>query len=200
MTLERNTLVVPQGLALPIWDLRRPRFNALLQSYLVQIQELEDAAWSVYIGTMLPAAVGDALDMLGELVGQPRGGRTDAVYKTWITARVRLGSSSGRPPDLLAIVRAVMPTTIAIALIEYFPGDLVIDLAGAVDAQTALQVAAILQEAKAAGVRIGLVSSTSDSGQTFTLGAAAVTPDIDVNRGFADAAQTTGGKLAGVSS
>jgi hypothetical protein len=200
MTLAQNTLVVQQGLALPIYDVRRPRFNALLQSYLVQIQELEDAAWSVYIGTMLPAAAGDALDMLGELVGQPRGGRTDAVYKQWIAARVRLGGSSGRPPDLIGILRAVLPTTVTIVLIEYFPGDIVIDLLGIVDAQTALQLAEIVQEAKAAGVRVGLVSSISEPGEAFTLGGAAVTPDIDVNRGFANVAQTSGGKLAGVSS
>jgi len=198
VTLAHNTTVIAQGLSLPIYDLRRPIFNGLLQTYLVQIQELEDAAWSVYIGTMLPAAVGDALDMLGALVGQPRGGRDDATYKLWITARARLATSSGRPQDLIAVVRAVLPLTVTITLIEYFPGDVSLDLSGIVDAQTALQIADMLQEAKAAGVRIDMLYSSSAAGENFSFGSAASTPDIDVNRGFADAAQTTGGKLTGV--
>jgi hypothetical protein len=198
VTLAHDTTVITQGLLLPIYDVRRPLFNGLLSSYLDQIQQLEDAAWSVYIGTMLPSATGDALDMLGALVGQPRGGRDDATYKLWITARVRLASSSGTPVDLLAIVRAVLPLTITITLIEYFPADVAIDMAGAIDAQTALQIGEMLQQAKAAGVRIDLISSPSAAGENFSFGSAASTPDIDVNRGFADAAQTTGGKLTGV--
>jgi len=198
VTLAQNVTVVTQGLLLPIYDLRRPIFNGLLQTYLVQIQELEAAAWSVYVGTMLPAAAGDALDMLGELVGQPRGARDDATYKLWINARARLATSSGRPADLIAVVRAVLPLTVTITLIEYFPGDVTLDLSGIIDAQTALQIADMLQDAKAAGVRIDMLYSSSAAGENFSFGSAASTPDIDVNRGFADVAQTTGGKLTGV--
>lgn len=198
MTLAHDTTVVADGIKLPIYDLRQPLFTALLSTYLTQIQLLEDAAWSVYVGTMLPAAVGDALDMLGELVGQPRQGRTDEVYRLWINARVRLSTSSGTPVDILEIARAVLPATATMDLVEYFPGAFMLDVLGVLDVTTAQQLGVMLHEAKAAGVRIDFVYSASAAGETFTLGSAAVTPDIDVARGFADVAQTTGGKLAGV--
>jgi hypothetical protein len=198
VTLEHNTQVVAQGQALPIYDLRLPKFLALLSTYLVQIQQLEDAIYDVFVGTMLPAAVGDALDMLGELVGQPRAGRDDATYKLWITARVMLNDSSGRPPDILGIAQAIMPPSGTIILTEYFPGAFKLELLGVTIATTGQQLHELFQQAKAAGVRIDVVYSSASVGEQFTLGSAAVTPDISITQGFADIAQTTGGKLAGV--
>ena len=198
MTLEHNTAVVAQGLALPIYDLRQPLFSALLGTYLAQVQLLEDSAWDVYIGTMLPAASGDALDMIGELVGEARKGRDDALYRLWIAARVRLSTSSGRPRDIYAIIRAVVPASMPISLSEYFPGDFMIDLLGAVDGQMALEIATILHESNAAGVRVEVLLALSPPGETFTLTDTSAAPDIDPMRGLADTAQTSGGKLVGV--
>jgi hypothetical protein len=65
-------------------------------------------------------------------------------------------------------------------------------------ATTGQQLHELFQQAKAAGVRIDVVYSSASVGEQFTLGSAAVTPDISITQGFADIAQTTGGKLAGV--
>ena len=61
-----------------------------------------------------------------------------------------------------------------------------------------MQLHDLFNEAKAAGVRIDVAYSALPIGEQFTLGAAAVTPDINVFQGFSDIAQTTGGALAGV--
>jgi hypothetical protein len=198
VTLEHNAQVVAQGQALPIYDLRTPKFLALLGTYLEQIQQLEDAIYDVFVGTMLPGAAGDALDMLGELVGQPRAGRDDETYKIWISARVMLNSSSGRPPDILGIARTIMPPAGTVLLTEYFPGAFKLELIELPAATTAVQLHDLFNEAKAAGVRIDVAYSALPIGEQFTLGAAAVTPDINVFQGFSDIAQTTGGALAGV--
>ena len=198
MTLTHNPDVVAQGQALPIYDLRTPKFLALLATYLDQVQQLEDAIYDVFVGTMLPGAEGDALDMLGELIGQPRAGRDDFTYKLWISARIMLNKSSGRPPDILGIARAIMPPGGTILLEEYFPGAFKLELLGLTFATTGVQLRQVFQEAKAAGVRIDVIFSAADLGEQFTLGGAAVTPDINVQQGFADLAQTTGGQLVGV--
>lgn len=199
MTLTRVVNHGELGLALPIWDLRQPLFNALLASYLAEVQQLEDAVWSVYIGTMLPAAVGHALDMLGGLLGEPRQGRTDDAYKTWITARVRMLHSNGTPPDLLALARAVLPAAVSVVLHEYYPGAITVDLIGPIDSLTASSLGTMYKRAKAAGVRIETLSSTRPPGEVFTLGDAALAPQIDVQRGLSDITQLTGGHLASVS-
>lgn len=198
MTLTHNPQVVAQGQALPIYDLRTPKFLALLGTYLEQIQQLEDAIYDVFVGTMLPGAEGDALDMLGELVGQPRAGRDDETYKIWISARVLLNASSGRPPDILGIARTIMPASGTVILTEYFPGAFKLELIGLPPDTTAVQLHDLFNEAKAAGVRIDVTYSAFPVGEQFTLGGVAFTPDINVFQGFSDVSQTTGGALAGV--
>jgi len=198
MTLAHNLTVVIDGQALPIYDLRQPLFQALLATYLTEVQTLENAYWDLYIGTMLPAAAGDALDMLGGLVGEPRQGRTDAEYRLWITARTRLLQSNGTPPDLLALARAVLPAAVTTRLLEFYPGTITVELIGPVDLKTAGQLGAMYKQAKAAGVRIETISSVVDPGLVFTLGDAALAPELDVQRGTSDVDQLVGGVLASV--
>jgi hypothetical protein len=198
VTLEHNLDVIVDGQALPIYDLRQPLFQALLATYLGEVQKLEDAYWSLYIGTMLPAAAGDALDMIGDLVGEPRQGRTDAEYKLWITARARMLHSNGTPPDLISLARAVLPATVGAHLLEYYPGAITLELIGPVDLATAASLGAMYKQAKAAGVRIETISSVVDAGLVFTLGDAALAPEIDVQRGTSSVDQLVGGVLASV--
>ena len=119
MALELNTKHVEQGQELPIYDLRQPLFLKVLASYLTEVQALENALWDLYIGTMLPNAKGDALDMIGALVGQAREGRTDASYILWIQSRITVLRSSGRPRDIYAAVLPLLPAGSTARLIEY---------------------------------------------------------------------------------
>jgi hypothetical protein len=198
VTLAHNLNVVAEGQALPIYDLRQPLFLALLGTYLTEVQALENAYWDLYIGTMLPAAAGDALDMLGGLVGEPRQGRTDAEYRLWIAARAQLLHSNGTPPDLLALARAVLPAAVGVRLSEYYPGAIAIDLVGPVSAATGAELGTMYKQAKAAGIRIETISSVVDSGLVFTLGDVALAPELDVQRGTSDVDQLVGGVLASV--
>lgn len=197
MPLEHITTITADGVQLPIYDLRQPRFTALLASYLDEIQQLEDALWSVYLSSSVAYATGDALDMLGALVGQPRAGRSDADYRLWITARIRLNHSSGRPRDIYGILRAIFPATVTIELTEYPPAAFTIALANVGTLATSQQLGELMHEAKAAGVNVDGTLSPVDPALAFTLGDAAAAPQIDANRGLADETQTTGGQLVG---
>ena len=59
---------------------------------------------------MLDNAEGVQLDVLGKLVGEPRKGKEDDLYRVWITVRIRVNRSHGRGLDLLEILRLVEQT------------------------------------------------------------------------------------------
>jgi hypothetical protein len=161
MTVEHNTEHVAQGLSALIYDLRQPKLQALATSYLTEVQELEDALWSLYLGTMVDGAIGASLDDIGALVGQAREGRADAIYRIWIRARVLGLRSSGRPGELTRIAHAVLPPTLRVELVEEYPAALSIRLHGVIDHALGAALSELLQLAKAQGVRLVVTYQTT---------------------------------------
>ncbi len=106
--LEQVTDHEEQGYGLLLEQFsEKPRIAAKLASYTQEVQELEDAAWGVRIGRFLDNAEGAQLDVIGNLVGQPREGRADNVYKVLIAGKIRVNWSRGRANDIIAVVRLV---------------------------------------------------------------------------------------------
>lgn len=66
-------------------------------------QTLEDALYAFIAASDLPTAEGAELDVLGALVGQERGGLSDADFRLFIEARILSNRSSGTGEELLAI-------------------------------------------------------------------------------------------------
>lgn len=154
MSLAHNPNHVLDGLEALIYSLRKLKLQGLAQSYLEEIQELEDALYAQYIGTMIRDAQGVALDRLGALVTQPRENRTDAVYRNWILARALVLRSSGRGNELIAIARMVLPTDVRVQIVEEYPAAMTIRLLGVVDNSVGAALAAMLQKARAMSVRL----------------------------------------------
>jgi hypothetical protein len=198
VTITQNTQHVTQGQALPIYDLRKPKLQALLASYLQQVQDAENAAYSLYVGLLIFSATGDALDMLGDLVGQPRDGRSDAVYRVWIEARARVLRSNGKPEEILGIIRLVLDPSASVTLLEFVEATIRITLIGTtVTPILATQVAELVRHAKAQGITLDMAYSPIPATDVFTLGDSATWSASSTTKGMADTALTTGGKLTG---
>lgn len=142
---------VTRGVERLIERYRKPRTSALLASWLSEVQLVEDAFWQLFAERSLAAAYGATLDLLGKIVGQPRGGRDDATYRLWISARVLVERSSGTTEQILAIASKLAGGN-TIVLREYYPASFVLDM-GPLDSHTGLQIAQLVVPAKAAGVR-----------------------------------------------
>jgi hypothetical protein len=78
-------------------------YAAVRDSYADEIQELENALWSIKSSKLVDDAFGASLDLLGRIVGEGRNGRTDPGYRVRIKARIRVNQSFGTPSDLLAV-------------------------------------------------------------------------------------------------
>jgi hypothetical protein len=84
-------------------------YAAIRASYADEVQELENAIWSVKSSKLLDDAYGKSLDMIGRIVGEARDGRADPGYRVRIRARIRVNQSFGQPQDLLAVCALLDP-------------------------------------------------------------------------------------------
>jgi hypothetical protein len=178
-----------------------PRLAALLASYTQEIQELEDAIWAVRIGRFLDNAEGAQLDVIGKLVGEPREGRADNVYRVLITGKIRVNWSLGRPKDVIEVVRAVQGPENTHRYVSVFPAsfevvflnDFVESDRGFTAPELAQVIARLVRSARAKGTHSMVL--TVQEGETpmqvsydddadLNAGAGMVYTDGDLNGGF----------------
>jgi hypothetical protein len=155
---SQNTEHAAEGVYNLIEFFKKPRNISVIEAVCSQVQELEDALWSLKDAFNVDTAEGDQLDLLGKLVGEGRDGRTDDQYRTGVRARILVNSSEGTMADFYAIGEAIAK--------EYNPTFVARDLgyaglyfeASTTGDATFAQASRLLLKAKAAGVRLHFVS------------------------------------------
>lgn len=76
-----------------------------------KIQELSNDIWSVFLNRRLANAIGAQLDVLGEIVGEPRGGRQDGVYRLAIKVKIAINNSDGTPETVINVFKLLTGAT-----------------------------------------------------------------------------------------
>jgi 3-methyladenine DNA glycosylase/8-oxoguanine DNA glycosylase len=173
----------------------KPLIEALLRSWLDQVQEAEDAFWALLVNTTLETAVGDALDQIGALLGKLRGTLDDDAYRAVLRAIVRARMSSGTAADIQAVV-VLLLDAITYTYTEGYGSVLIephepLPFAGA----AAIDV---LRLTKAGGVQLQLIDPPDAETDLFTCSADPFRATTDAARGFSDTTQAAGGQLTGV--
>jgi hypothetical protein len=184
---------IEQGLANLVEQFKdKPKIASLLTSFLNQIQDLEDAFWTLLWDRYLDVATGVSLDGLGDIVGESREGREDDAYRQGIKTRILINLSSGTPEEILAIFVSFFSGT-SYHLMELPPAYFKVRVLGKMpDEPTVLQFHNLLQEIKAAGVGAGLHYQLVEEGNVFQF-SSSDSIENDSNTGFANDTQTTGG-------
>jgi len=190
----RDAAHVAEGLALVITQLRgKAAFEAVLSSWLTQVQAVEDALWGLY-ALAIDNSSAHALDQLGALLGQPRPVNLgDVPYRKVLHAATIALTSSGTGDELLAAMHALIGSwdfTMALA----FPATVLFEPDEASDVPAAV-MASVLRRVKSGGVGLQVVDVPS--GDVFAFAAGEV-PETDVDTGFSDTGGLVGGQLVGV--
>lgn len=173
---------------------RRPRFEAWLRAYATEIQELEDAFYSLSLVLAIDRGEGIQLDRIGAIVGRAREGRSDRTYRLWLKAEVRSNQSEGRGNDLLDVLGLLLPNSVQLQ--EHYPMLTMLTVDDAVDDDTAA-LAGILKRTRMGGTRVQLHTTPVDDVDTFTF-ADGDAPEASATQGFADDARAVGGTLSDV--
>ncbi len=140
----------------------KPKIQALLDAYFGdQVQELEDMLWQLFSRLDLSGSSGIQLDRIGSIVGQPRLGLDDDLYRIWITARIGQNTSEGDIERVISIWRLFNPDAASIQLVEHFPAEVAIysdapiDPVDPADPVYGDQIFSFMQRVLGAGIRFG---------------------------------------------
>lgn len=184
MTSTHKTTHAAEALARLIERLKgQPRIAAIIEAFSAQTQGQEDAGWQLKVSRWVSSAVGAQLDGIGEIVGEPRSGKSDDVYRTYLTARILVNLSSGTADELLALA-LLLTSTGASTLHEHYPAALLIDI-GHESLDLTDPLLAILAQAKVGGVRLQLQYSTTDDDEAFTFSSGDA-EEASITMGWAD--------------
>lgn len=183
------------GLARVIQQLRgKPAFDALLTTYLDEVQAIETAAWQLY-ALAIDNSEGDALDQIGDLFDTPRSpSMTDAVYRRVLHGCVAALHASGTGNDLVRVARALVGSD-AVTVREVFPAAVLVEPTAATGIPVDV-MRRVLRRARSGGV--GLQVIDVPEGDAFTFSSSMMHSEVDADRGFSDTTQATGGALVGV--
>lgn len=177
----------------------KPLVTAVLRVSLLRVQHFEDVLWDIYTGVWLPNAIGVQLDNLGDIVGEPRKGRADDLYRLWVKARILANRSNGKQQELLAVLRLLIGPGPTVTYTRTPPAAFRIEIAGmSSSGDVARTVQSILTQMKAAGVRMEL-EYTDEIATAFTFAVDATEGTVDHVKGFGDTSDpSVGGFFSGV--
>jgi hypothetical protein len=165
VALQRNSKHFHEALVRlvgPMWG--RPRIAALLQSYINEVQGVEDAAWSIIESRHVNSATGVHLDTLGKLVGVPRFTSDDDTYRNVVRAKIAANRSNGTTDALITVVRLAGDVTSPVLVSHPGPATVRVELSEEVDDAGFAALVFILPRARAAGVRLVLVRPPAGGG------------------------------------
>lgn len=195
MTAEKSTDHIDRGLAKAISIFKdKPVFQALLSSFLAEIQELENAIFEVIVYSGIDEVEGVSLDVLGKVLLRGRNGLSDVDYRIALKAQIAINRSQGTPVDVLKVATLSLPAGFTITYVELYPAAIFVMINEAPVSFTPRVLFESLKTAKPAGVRLLFQYSIAPSGEAFMF---SHTSDVaSMTQGFGHGlTPTTGGYL-----
>lgn len=130
-----------------------PQLESLLACVVEQIQDIERVTVSMFTLRDCETAKGDALDKIGEIVGVPRAGRSDTIFRDTIKAQIVTNRTSGTGEEIIAAVSAFLDPGTVVELVEYYPATMAVYFPNQLT-ETPEPIVFTVGQNKAAGVNI----------------------------------------------
>lgn len=143
----------------------KPVIAGLLAAFVQPAQTLEAVLYQLATQRdLISGATGLRLDTIGRIVGQPRAGRADDVYRVFLRARIVANRSHGTTPHVLRVLRLLLLGQEArIELTNLGNAAIEVRIFGLdIDGVLAQVLADFLRVTVAAGVRAVLITGPAD--------------------------------------
>jgi hypothetical protein len=131
------------------------------------MQDLEDAAQSLFGLLDIDNGEGAQLDVIGRIVGQPRVIATDAGYRLLLRARILANKSTGGPEEIYKVFRAGYGQTIGLIITTEQVKTIVLRVLGQLTSLQASFGPEFLRVSKEAGARGLFMWQESTDAETF---------------------------------
>jgi hypothetical protein len=148
---------VSKGLSRNIDFLDKENFNKLIQLFLEEVQEIEVATLAIADQKSILTAIGEWLDYIGKIVGEPRKGRTDQDYRAALLLKVAINTSDGTPNTIIDITKQYTGVTSS-RIIDYHPASF-FNVLEIVDGVSTVGLAKLIDQIKPAGVSATVVNN-----------------------------------------
>lgn len=184
MSLTEKTTHAEESVARLLSQFKgKTKLEGVVSAQADQTQDEETTFFDLLNRLDIDISVGVQLDGIGEIVGEERKGKSDALYRIYLKARILVNKSSGTAPQINEIADLLIDDANNQTYREYYPAAWKIrvddEFPTDIDA-----VAELLADADAGGVR-GFVEYTEvDDDETFTFADADVA-QTDGAKGFA---------------
>ena len=139
-----------------------PDLVALARSYLAQLQDVEDALFEIILERNLDSAVGVQLEVIGDIVQQPRTTSDDARFRTAIRARIAINLSDATTEDLIKVASLLLVDGETFFVRDEPPAQIRITVVDPLTSTDPDLLQQLLDEADAGGVRL-LLSYTAEA-------------------------------------
>ena len=131
-------------------------WDVVLQSFVKPAQDMETVLNDMLTKRSLDTAEGINLDRIGQIVGQDRGGETDARYRELIVGQIAENNSDGTAKELLGITEIILGDLLTgpLGVQEFFPAKVRVEY-GMDEGETGIDPELVqdsMEKAKAAGV------------------------------------------------
>lgn len=153
------------------------RIEKVFNAWTKQIQEIEFMLWQLFSLRSIDTAVGVTLDVLGKIVGERRGGTSDANYRLRIRARIRANLSDGQVEDILSVFRTLISAASLPGVIfewqDFYPAGFVFKIKNYLIPFSLLSVYKnFLKDSRGAGIEAQLGYQTIPDSEAFTFAVA----------------------------
>lgn len=147
----------------------KTNLELFMGTFANRYQGVEDALWQLYTERWLETALGQQLDVLGRIIGQPRGNSAnDEAYRLRLRARQRANHSSGTIEQLIAVFVALGIPVADLWFEPQFPAQLTLHIQNTVIDDATLY-AEFLEDSRLGAVRALLHTTQKAASRTFTL-------------------------------
>lgn len=160
-----NLVLIPdhkdQAVANLLLQLRQPRITSLARALAEGAQTMEDELFGLIVNRELGAATGASLEQWGAVVGEQRGGLTDAEYRRFIEARILANNSGGSTDEMIKIWELVTGPSVSVQHFQIFPATFHLQVVRAVAMtdEVTRRVVRIMDDAKPSGIAMTLVEA-----------------------------------------
>lgn len=142
---------------------RSPDLKSVVSIFTDQMQTVENTNDNLIMSRLIDTSEGVQLDGIGDIVGEPRNGRSDDAYREAIKFKTFINASNGEPNRLLDILKNITNGTDA-SILEFFPASAFLFTDGTPSAdllagspKSNLQIQ--MERVAPAGVQLDIVSS-----------------------------------------
>jgi hypothetical protein len=97
------------------------RVVGLIRALTTPFQEALTELERLHDGRYIDQAADETLDVIGDIVGQPRVHMTDANYRPWIKVAIHLNNSAGTVENVLTILTTLFGKKAPVVVQEYPP-------------------------------------------------------------------------------